>query len=78
MKFFDKTYLFFQLVAFVFELWYLYVWLGGFGVVLGLFIFPAVWVALPFVMLFRSGIWLPLVITLLPFVIAIFRFNKDK
>ncbi len=76
MKFLGKTYLVFQLIAFVMELWYLYVWLGLFGVIIGFIIFPIIWVALPFIMLFRSGIWLPLVITLLPIVIAIFKIKK--
>ena len=73
MKFFDKTYLIFQLIAFIFEIWYLYTWLGVLGVILGFVVFPVVWIALPFIMLYRSGIWLPLVITLLPFIIAIFK-----
>ena len=70
MKIFKGIFLIFQLVAFIIELWYLYVWLGAFGVIVGLFIFPVVWIALPFIMLFRSGIWLPLVITLIPIIMA--------
>lgn len=76
MKFFDKTYLVFQLIAFVFEIWYLFTWLGVIGVILGFAVFPVVWVALPFIMLFRSGIWLPLVITLIPFIIGILKLKK--
>ncbi len=57
-----------QIFVFIWELWYLYSLAGTIGVILGFFIFPAVWVAVPFIMLFKSGIWLPLLITILGFI----------
>lgn len=56
-----------QIFVFVWELAYLYSWLGAIGVIVGFVIFPAVWVAMPFIMLFQSGIWLPLLLTVLGF-----------
>ena len=67
-----------EIVAFVFEIWYLYTWLGGVGAAVGFILFPAVWTVLPFIMLFRSGIWFPLVITLLPFVLGFFKLNTEE
>lgn len=67
-----------EIVAFVFEIWYLYTWLGGVGATVGFILFPAVWAVLPFIMLFRSGIWFPLVITLLPFVLGFFKLNTEE
>lgn len=77
MKIFGNVvYLVFQVIVFVFEIFYLYTWLGAIGVILGFVLFPVVWAALPFIMLFRSGIWLPLVVTFLPLLIGIFKFKK--
>ena len=51
------------------NLFVMYDWMGGFGIILGLFLFPLAMVAAPWYALFAMDWLLPLLLTYIPFVI---------
>ena len=69
---FTIIYYFFQLIAFIMEMAFLFAKGGLLLIVIGFFVFPLVWAVVPFWMLFEVGNWIPLAITLIPFFLMVF------
>lgn len=68
------------LAAFIFDLYCAYILFGFIGIMLGIFIFPVLLVAIPFYMLFKYGVWLSLALTVISMICLFIAalFSKDE
>ena len=58
-------------IAFLYDLFCAYNIMGFIGIVLGVFIFPALLIAVPFYMIFKYGIWVSMVLTITSIVLFV-------